>query len=297
MRKLVQWLNRNKNEDTILIQGLKLGYAIGVNSWIHSLVSAVLGIIIPLFFDDKKIFLFLLFLLISDFIFAALCNYYQSFAYNERKFAGKTLDDESALLKSILIEMENNNNWKNNIFKTVSNLVCERIYQNFKEIFNIETRVAIEYTFYKNIKVGNKIKKIKFIKMSGRKSASRSVPKKAVEFTKRKKYYSYQIFSENNHGINILEQDKILDDTIWYKNPKNNVDVKKYIGIAVNVYDENEVKFILEIDLLHDYMFGENDDNNDIKLFIEKYLMSYINLLSISYLLNLNNNKKIVGYN
>ena len=60
MRKLVQWLNRNKNEDTILIQGLKLGYAIGVNSWIHSLVSAVLGIIIPLFFDDKKIFLFLL---------------------------------------------------------------------------------------------------------------------------------------------------------------------------------------------------------------------------------------------
>lgn len=73
--------------------------------------------------------------------------------------------------------------------------------------------------------------------------------------------------------------------------------MKKYIGIAVNVYDENEVKFILEIDLLHDYMFGENDDNNDIKLFIEKYLMSYINLLSISYLLNLNNNKKIVGYN
>lgn len=71
--------------------------------------------------------------------------------------------------------------------------------------------------------------------------------------------------------------------------------MKKYIGIAVNVYDENEVKFILEIDLLHDYMFGENDDNNDIKLFIEKYLMSYINLLSISYLLNLNNNKKIVG--
>ncbi len=85
----------------------------------------------------------------------------------------------------------------------------------------------------------------------------------------------------------------MLNQEIWYKNPNNNTNIKKYIGIAVSIYDENDVKFILEIDFIDDFIFGDNNDDADIKSFIEQYLMSYINIISISYLLNLNNKKEI----
>lgn len=219
-----------------------------------------------------------------------ICNVYQQVAYEQRKFASEILADESSLLKSIVIEMENNPNWKNKIFKTVSDLVCEKIYQNFKEVFNCETRVAVEYIFNKSTKTSSKVK---YVKMAGRRSGKRSVVKKSTMLEKRKNYYSYKIFINNNNGVNVLNTDEIQNKDIWYKNPKNNINVQKYVGIAVSVYDENEVKFILEIDFIDNFSFGDNNTDLDVKIFIEQYLMSYINIISISYLLNLNSKKEI----
>lgn len=71
------------------------------------------------------------------------------------------------------------------------------------------------------------------------------------------------------------------------------INVKRYVGIAVDVYDENEVKFILSIDFVDDFDFGDNNTEEEVKQFIENYLIAYINLISISYLLNLNNKKQI----
>ena len=68
------------------------------------------------------------------------------------------------------------------------------------------------------------------------------------------------------------------------------INVKRYVGIAVDVYDENEVKFILSIDFVDDFDFGDNNTEEEVKQFIENYLIAYI---SISYLLNLNNKKQI----
>lgn len=53
------------------------------------------------------------------------------------------------------------------------------------------------------------------------------------------------------------------------------------------------MKFILEIDFLDDFDFGEDNSDNDIKTFINQYLMAYINIVSIAYLLNLNKQKEI----
>ena len=50
--------------------------------------------------------------------------------------------------------------------------------------------------------------------------------------------------------MNILEAKEIQNKSIWYKNPENNVDVKRYIGIAVSVLDDEKVNFILQIDFL-----------------------------------------------
>lgn len=292
MNKIIKWLNKKRNEDNASTQFLKLGYSIGKKSWLHSIIAAILGIIIPIFFDKEKygLFVFFIFLLIVDIIYAYICNSYKEVTYIQRKFASEILLDQSSLLKSIVIEIENNNNWKTKIFKTVSDLVCEKIYRNFKEIFNCETRVAIEYVFNKDTKSE---KNIKHVKMAGRRSSKRATVKKSTVLDKRRKYYSYKIFVNNNSGINILDAEEIKDQQIWYKNPQNNIDVKKYVGIAVTVYDENDVKFILEIDFIDDFVFGENNGDDDIKTFIDQYLMAYINIINLSYLLNLNGKKEI----
>lgn len=292
MRKLFLWIEKHKSEDTALIQFIKLGYSIGQKAWIHTMASAILGITIPLLFDKGNYILFgaLIFLMILDILFAHVCNKYSQLSYSNRKFAHEILSDQSSLLKSVLIEIENNSNWKSKIFKTVSDLVCEKIYQNFKEVFHCETRVSVEYTFNKSTK---NTPNVKHIKMSGRRSNKRSTVKKSVAFEKRKKYYSYKIFLNNNNGINILDKEKINNGDIWYKHPNHMTDVKKYVGIAVSVYDESEVKFIFEIDFIDDFTFGGDNSEIDVKRFIEDYLTAYINLISISYLLNLNNKKEI----
>lgn len=292
MSKLVKWLNKKRAEDTVLSQILKLGYSVGKKSWLHTVISALLGIVIPIFFDKGKMasFSISVLILVLDIIYAYICSSYQKISYTQRKFAFEILTDQSSLLKSIVIDIENNDGWKNKIFKTVSDLVCEKIYQTFKEVFNCETRVAVEYVFNKNTKTGQNVK---HVKMSGRRSSTRATVRKSMALEKREKYYSYKIFINNNNGVNVLDIEEMQNQDVWYKNPRNTVDIKKYVGIAVSIYDENEVKFILEIDFIDDFSFGENNDNIDIKKFIEQYLMAYINIISISYLLNLNNKKEI----
>ena len=86
---------------------------------------------------------------------------------------------------------------------------------------------------------------------------------------------------------------QIDDATIWYKNPQNNIDIKQYIGIAVSALDETKVDFIFQIDFLDEFKFGEDNSDKDIQKFIEKYFMSYINIVTLAYLLNLNNKKEI----
>lgn len=127
MDTLMKWLRKKRNEDTTFTQVLKLGFSIGQRSWIHAILSAISGIVIPIFYEQSHYILFasLILILILDIIYAYICNAYQQVAYEQRKFASEILADESSLLKSIVIEMENNPNWKNKIFKTVSDLVCD----------------------------------------------------------------------------------------------------------------------------------------------------------------------------
>lgn len=109
--RIFKWIDQHKSEDTALIHFLKLVYSIGQKSWLHAIISAVLGIIIPIMFDTKNFVVFgvCIFLMILDIIYACICNNYNKAVYLKRKFAHEILLDQSALLKSILIEIENNN--------------------------------------------------------------------------------------------------------------------------------------------------------------------------------------------
>lgn len=290
--KLLTWAGNYKDDDGALVQFIRFGYSIGQKSYVHTIISALLGIIAPILYEKRKMIFFILslILIILDGVYAYICNEYSKEAYKKRKFAHEILLNQSSLLKSITVEIENNDSWKGKIFKTVSDLVCEKIYQSFKEIFRCNTRVSVEYVFNKNFK---NAKSEKHIKMVTRRSGKRSIVRKSVQFEKKRKYYAYKIFLNEQDGVNVLDEKEINDKDIWYKNPVHTTDVKTYIGIAVKAYDKNDLKFILQIDFLEKFDFDGHNSKTDIRNFVENYLTPYINLIHVSYLLNLNNKKEI----
>ncbi len=292
MNKVWDWIDKIKNEDSGFVSFLKWCYAIGKISWIHALISAAAGILIPIFFEKNcyKSMVGAIVIAILDILYAYICNEYQKKLFISRKFTSELLEEFSSLIKSLNIFVQNETEWKSKIFRTTSEMVCEKIYSIFKEVFKCETRISVEYVFQKTIQNRNPVQ---HVKMAGRKSRHRSKTRKSVPLEKKRKYYSYQIFVNNNKGMNILESEKIHDPNIWYKNLENNVDVKKYIGIAVSVLDDEKVNFILQIDFLDDFKVGKKDSEEEIKNFVDQYLLSYVNIVTLAYLLNLNSKKEL----
>lgn len=292
MNKIWDWIDKIKNEDNGFVSFLKWCYAIGKISWIHAVISAAAGILIPIFFEMSyyKSMAVAIAFAILDILYAYICNEYQKKLFISRKFTSELLEEFSSLIRSLNIFVQNESEWKSKIFRTTSEMVCEKIYSIFKEVFKCETRISVEYVFLKTIQNRNPEQ---HVKMAGRKSRHRSKTRKSIPLEKKQKYYSYQIFVNNNKGMNILESKEIQNQSIWYKNPENNVDVKKYIGIAVSVLDDEKVNFILQIDLLDDFKFGRNDSEEEIKNFVDQYLLSYVNIVTLAYLLNLNSKKEL----
>ncbi len=108
MIKIIKWLRKKRNEDTTLTQILKLGLSIGKKSWMHAIISSILGIIIPILFDKNHLILFVICIifLILDIVYAYICNSFEKNMFEQRKFASQILSDESSLLRSILIEIK-----------------------------------------------------------------------------------------------------------------------------------------------------------------------------------------------
>lgn len=290
---MFKWIDKHKDTDNGFINFLKFLYSVGKIQVVQSIIVTILSVFIPLLFTwGQNIWaIILLFAWILLIIFFAICSNYRQRKYEERKFASEILDDQSSLANTLNMEIKSNSQWKTAIFKKISEIVCEKIQHIFKEVLHCSTRVSVEYVFDKDDKVKNKTEK--HVKMSGRRSPDRASCKKSTLLQNRSKYFSYRVFTNNKVGINILSHDEIENGCYWYKNPSHTSNVKQYIGIAVSVQDDEHVDYILQIDCLDDIVFGKNNNKEEIKQFINQYLKSYINIVSLSYLLNLNKYKKI----
>ena len=88
---------------------------------------------------------------ILDILYAYICNEYQKKLFISRKFTSELLEEFSSLIKSLNIFVQNETEWKSKIFRTTSEMVCEKIYSIFKEVFKCETRISVEYVFQKTI--------------------------------------------------------------------------------------------------------------------------------------------------
>lgn len=285
---MYKFLGKYRNKDTSLALFIKLVYSFGLKTWIHGIISALSGIFTAMLFERDHIFWGIVALVITilDVFYSHVCHEYSKKQFEQRKFAAEILEGESSLINSVFYLMQTNPSWKKDIFKNTSQIVCDRLYETFKNTFSCKTRVSVEFVFDKLVKEANE----KYFQISGRNSNHITTFKSAVKAETRKQYYSYKIFINDNLGVNILKEDDIRKENGWYK---SNVNVKHYIGIAVSADNPKSVAFILQIDFLDDFSFGENNNNDDIKDFVNKYILTYVNTLKMAYLLGLNKNKKI----
>lgn len=285
---IYNWLDKQRKKDTVFSAFLKIIYSFGTSDTLQTIIEIALGIVIP-FLCEMKLYketIILSVIFILDIILRGFCNNYQKRVFVERQFAEAILENLSQIVNSIVIELESHREWKKKIFKTVSELVCEKIYNDFDKIFNCKTRVSVEYTFKEKIQKNTR----QYMKMSGRRSPNRSTCKPKIAMESKKKYFSYKVFHNNDKGIHILDDSKLSDANQWFKNENSDVDVKLYIGIAVSTSKlfekNNKVDFILQIDCLDDINFGNNNSDKEIAKFINQYLKAYINIISLSYFLN-----------
>lgn len=294
---MYNWIDQHKNDNNGLVNFLKVIYAMGINKFVNPIVNAVLGIFIPVFIDLKLFWLsiFSLAFLVGSITLNVMCVKYKEYKNKQQQIAYEVLENQNSLLNTINIEIKSNPQWKSHIFKKTSEIVCEKIQHLFKETLHCVTRVSIEYVFEKTLKD----KTEKHVKMSGRRSPNRDTCKGSKPLESRNKYFSYNIFTNKRYGISILSESDITSKrSKWFTNPKHKNDIKEYIGIAVSVKDENSIDFILQIDCLHTMPFGKHSKTKEeteaeIQMFINTYLKSYIDLVGLSYLLNLNKNKNI----
>lgn len=293
MDKIWEWIDNIKNEDRGVVLFLKWFYSVGKISWIHAIISTFAGILIPIFYERSQYIYMTIFsvCVILDILYAYICNEYQKKLFTNRKFTSELLEEFSSLIKSLSIYVQNEAQWKNKIYKTTSEMVCEKLYSIFRDVFKCETRISVEFIFQKTYQ---ERKSEQYVKMAGRKSRHRSKTRKSVPLERKNKYYSYHIFVQNNKGMNILEEDEINDSNIWYKSSDSAVDVKRYIGIAVSVFNDDKVNFILQVDFLKDFRFGKDDSQKDIQNFVDRYLLPYVNMVTLAYLLNLNGKKELI---
>lgn len=78
---------------------------------------------IPILYDAKHYggFVVGILIVLLDIAFAYVCAEYQGHLYTERKLTYEIFSEESSLIKSLVIEIENNATWKNSIFKKLLN--------------------------------------------------------------------------------------------------------------------------------------------------------------------------------
>lgn len=286
--KLFNWLDNNKEKETLLVQFCKLLYSFEIEAIPHIVISIILGIFVPILWEISKVWsIVLLIIFVLENIFYCTCEKYHMRVFDERKFAANILADQSALTNSIAILIHDSNNWKNEIYKKTSDMVCAKIHEEFKTIYKCDVRVSVEYTFEKDF---SGIKKI-CRKMAGRCSGDRVQAKNSTILSSRKEYYSYKIFKDNMVGIHYLEEKDINDTNPetkkWFKNPKHNVNVVQYIGLA-NSFNDIDVSFILQIDFLEHFDFGKDNTEDEVSKFINAYLKPYVNTISVAYLLGRN---------
>lgn len=289
---MFKWFDKLKQKDNAFIDFAKFAYSIGKSEIVSPIIQAILVLIIPILVSNKEYGWSIACgaFYVLTLVFSSICIKYSNRNFERRKFSSELLKEHSSTIKSLGIEMETQANWRNKVFKTISQLICVKTKNVFKNVFKCETRVSVEYTYKSTDSDG---KEVTFVKMAGRESANRNIPRNAKPLEEKKLYFSYSIFNNNKEGLNVVHKDDFKKPSIWYYNEAHKTELDMYIGIAVSASDNSNVDFIYQIDFFEIPEVLNKKTDPEIKDFVNRYLISYINTLCLAYLLNLDDNHNI----
>lgn len=275
--KLFNWLNRNKDKDSLFIIILKLLYKLSVG-WTHTTINILLTLLLTNFFEKEKWkwFTIILIIIVLIEIWYSIINLYKKYKYQVQKKSAIVLDEIVALTTSLDDYINNDNSQGKGIFIHASDLVSASMYRVLKEITNCEVRISVIQQFYNN----GTGRKCKMISRKSRKRTSCTSKLMDVEYTKNKNYYYLKILKDNADTYIFFDTKKEIDKMFYWKNPKKKSDIYQYIGWTEKIRTE-DVAFLLQIDSMEKNAFGKGE--NQISVFANNYIYPYIQFLKHAY--------------
>ena len=275
--KLFNWLNRNKDKDSLFIIILKLLYKLSVG-WLHSIVNIVLTLFLSFYFENKnwKLFYIILAIILFVEIWYSVIGWYKKYKYQVQKKSALVLDEIVALTTALDDYIVNNRDLGKGIFIHASDLVSASMYKVLKEITGCEVRISVIQQFYNN---GNG-RKCMMISRKSKKRTSCQSKLMNVEYTKNKDYYYLKILKDNIDTYIFFETKDEIDKNFYWKNKKKKSSIYQYIGWTEKI-KTNDVAFLLQIDSMEKNAFGKKEEQ--ISVFADNYIYPYIQFLKHAY--------------
>lgn len=275
--KLFNWLNRNKDKDSLFIIILKLLYKLSAG-WVHTIINIVLAVPLAFYYEQNNWNLFMIILtviVIIEFYFYIVDNY-KKYKYQVQKKSALVLDEIVALTTSLDDYIVNNKDLGKGIFIHASDLVSASMYKVLKEITGCEVRISVIQQFYNN---GNG-RKCMMISRKSKKRTSCQSKLMNVEYTKNKDYYYLKILKDNVDTYIFFETKDEIDKNFYWKNKKKKSDIYQYIGWTEKIKTD-DVAFLLQIDSMEKNAFGNKEEQ--ISVFADNYIYPYIQFLKHAY--------------
>lgn len=275
--KLFNWLNRNKDKDSLFIIILKLLYKLSAG-WVHTIINIVLAVPLAFYYEKNNWNLFMIILtviVIIEFCFYIVDNY-KKYKYQVQKKSALVLDEIVALTTSLDDYIVNNKDLGKGIFIHASDLVSASMYKVLKEITGCEVRISVIQQFYNN---GNG-RKCMMISRKSKKRTSCQSKLMNVEYTKNKDYYYLKILKDNVDTYIFFETKDEIDKNFYWKNKKKKSDIYQYIGWTEKIKTD-DVAFLLQIDSMEKNAFGNKEEQ--ISVFADNYIYPYIQFLKHAY--------------
>jgi len=276
--KIFNWVDRNKDTDTILINFLKLMYSLSFD-WLKPIIDIAASVYLSYYLNPINylaITIIIIILFLAN-VWYSYVNSYKNHEYKIRRNAGAVLNEISLIMTTLddYINGESSNDGKG-IFEYASDLISCSMYDVLKEITGCEIRISVIQQFHEY----NTKRKCTMISRRSKKRKSCSKDIKLVKYIDKKDYYYLKILFDNKETYIYLDEDDI-NEKFCTGSRRQEQKIFQYIGIPEKVKSDSDIAFLLQIDGMGKNTFGKS--KCEFEDFVNNYIFPYTNFLKHAY--------------
>ena len=275
--RLYNWLNRNKDKDNILFNGIKFLYSISFE-WVHSILILIMTLFITDNYSKQNWLFFCISIIVTILIevYFYVIDSYKKYKYQVQRNSDLILNEIVTATTALDDYINTNDQLGKGIFEYACNLVTTSMYKVLKEVTNSETRISVIQQFH----VGNRKRKCVMISRKSKKRTSSAKKEQLVEYTEKKNYYFLKILKDNVDTYVFFDTKTEIDKKFYWNNNKKRSNICQYIGMAEKI-ETNDIAFLLQIDAMEKNAFGKTKD--ELSVFADNYIYPYIQFLRHAY--------------